>query len=425
MAEQNWSETYTYGAARIHRPESMAELQRLVRDVAHIRAVGARHCFNGIADSPGVLVDLNAMPAVVEVDAERRVACVSAGIRYSDVAPRVQEAGYALHNMASLPHITVAGAIATGTHGSGDGNRSLAGTMAGMEIIDARGRLRWVRRGDADFDAMAVGLGAFGIVTRVELDIQPSFRMRQDAFEGVTWDVFLADMRAVTGAGYSVSVMTRWGTETLGRVWVKTRIDGVDKRDTLARLGARTASTITASGNDPALIGLTQFGAEGHWSNRMCHFEPESDLGGGVQIQSEYILPRAHAAAAIGRMRAMAAQIDPLLVVSEIRTVAAEDAWLSSSYGHDVVALHFTWQRDHAAVEAITRDIEATLLPLGARPHWGKMIHADALALARVYPRLRDFVAVARRWDPEGKFRNAFLERHVFGTLAESEIHAL
>lgn len=416
MAEQNWSETYTYGAGRIHRPETVAELQQLARDTAHIRAVGARHCFNGIADSPGMMVDLNALPASVSVDASRRVACVSAGMRYADVAPRVQEAGYALHNMASLPHITIAGAIATGTHGSGDGNRSLAGATAGMEIVDAHGELRWVRRGDADFDAMAVGLGAFGIVTRVELDIQPSFHMRQDAYEGIPWDAFLADMRAVTGAGYSVSVMTRWGGETLGRVWVKTRIGGVDGRDMLARLGAHTASTITASGNDPALIGLTQFGAEGSWSNRMCHFEPESDLGGGAQIQSEYILPRARAVEAIGKMRAMAARIDPLLVVSEIRTVAEEEAWLSSSHGHDVVALHFTWQRERAAVEAITREIEAKLLPLGARPHWGKMIHADAAALARVYPRLRDFVQVARRWDPEGKFRNVFLKRHVFGS---------
>lgn len=415
MAEQNWSETYTFGASRIHRPESMAELQQLVRESTHIRAVGARHCFHGIADSAGVMVDLGALPVAADVDAARRVACVSGGARYADVAPRVQEAGYALHNMASLPHITVAGAIATGTHGSGDGNRSLAGAVCGLEIMDARGEQRWVRRGDADFGAVAVGLGAFGIVTRIELDIQPSFRVRQDAFEGVRWDKFLTDMRAVTGAGYSVSVMTRWREDTLGRVWVKSRIGGADGRDALTRLGARAAPTVTASADDAMAPGLTQFGAEGFWSDRIWHFAPDSDLGGKAQIQSEYMLPRARAVEGIRTVRDMAGRIDAVLVMSEIRSVAAEDAWLSSSYGHDVIALHFTWQRDPAAVEAITREIEAKLLKLGARPHWGKVIHASARELAGVYPRLGDFVAAARRWDPEGKFRNAYLERHVFG----------
>jgi alditol oxidase len=414
--EHNWADNHTYRAARIHRPRSIDEVRRLVAASSMIRAIGARHSFNGVADSPGELIDLRDIDPDFVIDRDRRTVTAGAATSYGALAAHLQEQGWALQNMASLPHVSIAGAIATGTHGSGDRNGSLATAVAAFELVTAAGELMKIRRGDADFDGMVVGLGAFGVVTRVTLDIQPSFDMRQDAFLGLTWTRALANFDAVMAAAYSVSLMTTWSGATVDRVWLKTRLpESALRTVTAVRLGMTPTSQATVSGTDEAPARLNPFGVPGPWSQRLTHFRPDREPGPSEQIQSEYMVPRTQAVAALTRLLGIGDRIDQLLYGSEIRSMAGDSLWLSPAFGHDSIAIHFTWKKEETAVDAITREIEAMLLPLGARPHWGKLMHARASSLLPLYPRLPEFRSLARNYDPGGKFRNEFLDAHAFG----------
>jgi xylitol oxidase len=419
MREQNWAENYTFAAARILRPGSIDEVRRMVAAAPQLRAIGSRHSFNGIADTTGDIIDLGLLDPDFVVDPQRMTVSLGANTSYGTLATYLQTRGYGLHNMGSLPHISVVGATATGTHGSGDRSGSLSTAVCGLELVGADGDVVHLRRGDDGFAGMVVGLGAFGVVTRVTLDIQPSYQMRQDEFTDLPWEALLSDFDAVSSAAYSVSILTKWGDRAVNRLWLKTRLDDAAPAAsvTAARLGARPApdGTIPRPLDDPDAL-LTPFGGvPGPWSERLPHFRPEAQPGVRDQIQSEYMLPRPQIVPALAALRGLASRIDPYLHMTEIRTMAADDLWLSPSYGHDTVAIHFTWHRRPAEVAAITQAIEAILLPLGGRPHWGKLIHAGAFQLAPLYPRLEAFRALARRYDPTGKFRNAYLDRHVFG----------
>jgi xylitol oxidase len=223
-------------------------VRRIVAGASRIRAIGARHSFNGVADSPGELIDLGGIDPDFVIDGERRTVTVGAGTTYSVLAAHLQREGLALHNMASLPHVTVAGAIATGIHGSGDRLGNLSTAVAGLEIVTATGDVMAIRRGDDDFAAMIVSLGAFGIVTRVTLDIQPSFDLRQDAFEGLPWETVLSNFDAVMSGGYSVSLMTIWSAPTVTGLWIKTRlVGGWPETISAAHLGAAPAIRATVN----------------------------------------------------------------------------------------------------------------------------------------------------------------------------------
>lgn len=415
VKEHNWSNNYAYQAARLHRPTLIDELRRIVAGAAKVHALGARHSFNGVADTTGELIDLSDIRSEFAIDRARLTVTVGASTRYGELAAFLQAQGFALHNMASLPQTSVAGATATGTHGSGDRNGNLATAVAELEIVTASGDLVEIKRGEHGFNGMVVGLGAFGIVTRVALDIQPSFEMRQDAFADLPWAKLLANFDAIMAAAYSVSVMTMWSGPAVDRLWLKTRL-GDEKPPQVAptQLGA-TAAARASPGAIDVDDSLTPFGVPGPWSERVCHFRPDREPGPTGQIQSEYMVPRSQAIAALTQLRAISERIDRHLIISEIRTVAADDLWLSPSYGHDTVAIHFTWLPGPAASDAITSEIEALLLPLGARPHWGKLMHARAGEIAPLYPCLPDFRTLANEYDPAGKFRNRFLTEHVFG----------
>jgi alditol oxidase len=414
--EHNWADNYTFSAARIHRPSSIDEVRSLVARSSRIRAIGARHSFNGIADSPGDLIDLGGINADFLIDPERGTVTVGAATNYGVLASYLHRAGWALHNMASLPHVSVAGAIATGTHGSGDRLGNLATAVAALDIVCATGDLVTIRRGDPGFDGVVVGLGALGIVTRVTLDIQPEFEMRQDAFEGLGWDTLLSDFDAVMSAGYSVSLMTSWSGPTVTRLWIKTRLaSGTPSLVSAAHLDAAPAAHPSARPTPEAMQRLNPFGAPGPWFERLPHFRPEAELWPPGHLQSEYMVPRSQATAAIAEIRAVGDRIDRHLWATEIRSIAGDQLWLSPSYGDDSVAIHFSWLREPDAVQAITDEIETILLPLGARPHWGKIIHARTQQLELLYPKLPAFRELARSYDPGGKFRNEFLDWHVFG----------
>jgi xylitol oxidase len=404
-AGRTWAGTHVFTAPALVEAATVEDVRRVVGAGGPVRALGTRHSFSDLADTEGTLVTVTGIPADPVLDGVRREVTVGAGIRYGVLARWLEERGWALHNLGSLPHISLGGATATGTHGSGHGNGSLTTAVRAFEYVDAAGQSLAVHLGDLDFPALAVGLGAFGIVTRITLAIEPSYRMRQDVFTGLTWEAFLADPDAVTGCAYSVSVFTTWVDDVVGDVWVKSRMDAV---------GVPPA-TIPVDGTAP-LVGSTdnlteQGGVEGAWCDRLPHFRLDGTPSNGDEIQTEYFVARSDAAAALRAVRELGPDIRPHLMVTELRTVAADDLWLSGAFGRDTLAIHFTWANHPDAVRALLPRIEAALAPFGARPHWGKWHGFDAEAVAAVVPRLADARAVFERLDPEGRFANEHLRR--------------
>ena len=417
VTERNWAGNYGYQAAKLAHPASVAELQDVVSGAGKVRALGSRHSFNDIADTAGTLVVLDRLDAGISIDVQDMTVSVSGGTRYGTLAAELQRHGFALHNLASLPHISVAGAVATATHGSGDGNGNLATAVAALELVSADGTLVTARRGDPDFAGMVVGLGALGIVSRLTLDIEPSFEIAQSVFEGLDWDQVLESFDALTSSAYSVSLFTDWSGATVGQAWLKNRTDRAVLPAGLPEFFSGAPAT-QARHPLPGVSGSNctqQLGLPGPWADRLAHFRMEFTPSKGDELQSEYLIPREHAVEAIRTLRRLSSMVTPLLLVGEIRTIAADELWLSPNYGRDGIGLHFTWRQDEPAVRAILPLLEAELAPFGARPHWGKLFHAGAAGLAPLYPRFADFTALAGRLDPAGKFRNAFLDRTVFG----------
>ncbi len=411
----SWAGTQVYGAAALHRPASMKELQRLVAGATRIRALGTRHSFNDLADSPGDLVSVAALPGGVELDRAAGVAWVPAGWRYGDVAGVLEAAGFALHNLGSLPHISVAGAVSAATHGSGVRHGNLATAVRGLELVTASGELLILDAEDPRLPGATVGLGALGIVTRVALAVEPTYRLRQDVWTGLDWETLLADPLAVLAAAYSVSVFAHWGPATTDQVWVKHRLDEGDAPE------IRGAIRSAASGWSPVLAApvadggetTEQGGVPGPWLRRLPHFRFEGTPSAGDEIQSEWFVALADAAPALAAVRTLADRIDPLLITTELRTIAADELWLSTAYRRDSLAIHFTWRNEPEAVRPLLPRIEAALAPFAPRPHWGKWFDLRADEIAGRYERMADFHALAAELDPAGKLRNDFLRRTI------------
>jgi alditol oxidase len=397
VSRTNWGGNYTYRARAWHRPASLDEVRAIAARASSLRVVGSRHSFTDIGDADE-LVSLDD-DAVVFGDG---VVTVGAGMTYAAVARALAAHGVALHNLASLPHISVGGAIATATHGSGVGNGNLATAVAGMELVLSSGDVMSVARGDADFEGVVVGLGALGVVTRVTLDVEPAFEVRQDVFEGMSWDVLLAHFDEVISAAYSVSVFSRWG-DAIEQVWLKSR--GRDGFDTFFDATPAAVERHPILALDPESA-TPQRGVPGPWHDRLAHFRIEFSPSAGEEIQSEYFVARPHAVDAIRALLAIGDSLHDVLLVSEIRAVAADTLWLSPQYEQDAIGFHFTWRRDQAAVERALVAVESALAPFAPRVHWGKLF-----LTAPSHPRTAGFLALRDRLDPRGAFRNGWLQR--------------
>ncbi|MDN3054064.1 FAD-binding protein [Streptomyces sp. SRF1] len=412
-APTNWAGNITFSAARLHHPDTADELRRIVGSADRVRVLGTGHSFNRIADTDGDLVSLDRLPHRVEIDPGKRTATVAAGMRYAQVAQALHAEGFALANLASLPHITVAGACATATHGSGSTQRCLAAAVAGLEIVGPGGELtRITRDDDPDWlNGAVVGLGGLGVVTAMTLDIEPAYDVAQWVWTGLPLDRLDDSFEEIFGAAYSVSVFTDWRSGE-GVVWLKCRTDlpGPPAPEE-PWLGARPADRhhhpVPAM---PPLHCTEQLGAPGPWHERLPHFRPDFTPSNGDELQSELLLPREAASAAFAALRGLGERIAPVVQVSEVRTVAADELWLSPAYGRDSVAFHFTWVPDHEAVMEVVAAMEEELLPLGARPHWGKLTSATPERILSSYDRAADFARLLAGHDPAGKFRNAYLE---------------
>lgn len=413
----NWAGNIRFGANQLHRPASVPQLQDLVATSPLLRALGTGHSFNRIADSSGELVSVADLPVVIDVDAGAAAVTVSGGVRYGELAGRLHAAGWALPNLGSLPHISVAGACATGTHGSGDTNRSLPAAASAIEFVTADGELVALSRDrDPDsFPGAVVAMGCLGIVTSMTLDIVPAFEIAQYVYDDLPAASLLESFDEVFAAGYSVSVLTTWSRPSAYQAWIKARYDGRPDSWAPSWLGA-----VAADGPRHPIAGMSpehcteQLGVPGAWHERLPHFRLAFTPSNGDELQSEYLLPREHAVAAIEAIAEIGEQLAPVVQVSEIRTVAADDLWLSPAYGRDTVAFHFTWVSDADAVAPAVRALETALAPYSARPHWGKVFSVPPESLPALYDRWDDFRRLKAAYDPAGKFTNAWIT-NLFG----------
>ena len=410
----NWAGTYMYQAQKLHRPTKIEQVQEIVANTTSVHVLGSRHSFNSIADSVE-LISLEDLPAAVVVDHEAQTVSLSAGVKYGDLIKTLNHEGVALHNLASLPHISVAGAIATATHGSGVTSGNLATAVAKLEMVQSSGEIFAISRGEPDFDGMVVGLGALGVVTRITLDVQPAYQVEQRVFRGLRWKALSDHFDEITSCGYSVSIFTRWG-EMDNQVWIKSRTDETDWAE--GDLFGAVAATVDLNPiiERDAIACTPQLGRPGLWSDRLPHFRMDSIPSSGQEIQSEYLIARRYALEAMEAVRALADEIQPILQMSEIRRVAADRLWMSMNYEQDSVAIHFTWKREPEAVQKMVVQIENALTPFKARPHWGKVFHTDVATIAALYTRHADFVRLVGRLDPRGAFRNLWLRTYVLGS---------
>ena len=412
----NWAGNLAYTADSVHYPTSVVEVQELVARLSRVRAVGTRHSFNTIGDCPGgALISLSELAPDVTVDADAMTVSVTGGTRYGVLAAELQSRGYALHNTGSLPHISVAGATATGTHGSGDRNGILSTAVSAVELVRSDGSLVTVHSSNPDLKALAVGLGAFGVVTRLVLDIQPTYLVRQDVYRNAPWDTVLDAFDAVMASAYSVSLMGDFGSPVIRELWQKTRVESVPDGDEQpepvpASLYGGTWYDDAEQSPDHSLN--VRAGVAGPWSERLPHFRLDAPPSvRGDELQTEYFVDRRHAVNALRTLRSLGDRISPHLHSAEIRTVAADDLWLSPAYERDSLCIGFTWRKHPAEVMALLPDIEASLAPYQPRPHWGKLFMFDSEDLARCFPRLPDFLELAKTYDPTGKFSNGFIGR--------------
>ena len=395
MTGTNWARNVAFQAKSFAEPVSLDELRAIVGRSDRVRALGTRHSFSRIADTTGTHVSLAGLPPLIEIDSAARRVRVGGGIRYTELAPRLTVAGWALPNLASLPHITVAGACATATHGSGDGNGNLATPVVELEMVTAAGDMVTIDSEHSDFYGAVVGLGRLGIVTALTLDLVPSFEIAQYVYDDVPNERLDADFDAIFASGYSVSVFTDLGRNQL---WCKRlAADPVPPRNWFG--AGPAAGPRNPVPGMPVQNATEQGGVPGPWHARLPHFRAEFTPSAGAELQSEYLLPRSHAVAALQAVRELRDEITAVLQICELRTVAADELWLSPSYRRPTVGVHFTWVDDTAAVMPVVAAVEERLAPFEPRPHWGKVY----LASGR-YERLADFTRLAQEFDPAGKF---------------------
>ncbi len=421
MLQRNWAGNYQYKAATIHYPKTLDKVQELVLRANKIRALGTRHSFNDIADSSQDLISLEHLDHVVSLDKDRLCVTVEGGVRYAQLCQHLHQEGFALHNLASLPDISIAGACATATHGSGVKNGNLGTVVSAMEIVRADGKIVAVsREKDRDiFDGIVVSLGGFGVVTKLTLDIQPTFDVQQYVYENLPFRELEHHFDDIVSGAFSVSLFTDWKTDAINQVWLKQRATEETKLEVEptyfgATLATRNLHPIAQLSAENC---TEQMGVPGPWHERLPHFRIDHTPSSGEELQSEYFVPREYAFKALSAIRQIREQITPLLQISEIRTIAADGLWMSPCYQQDCMGIHFTWIKNQSAVQRLLPMIEEVLMPFEVRPHWGKLFMMSARQLRSRYKKLNNFRQLLLSYDPQGKFWNAFLDRYIFSAM--------
>ena len=407
----NWAGNLIYSTRQLIQPSTVAELQAVIEQSNKLRVLGTRHSFNSIADSDSLLLSSAGLNRLISLDRKNNTVTVEAGIRYGELCGYLQENGYGLHNLASLPHISIAGACATATHGSGLYNGSLSTGVTGIEFINGRGELvSLTREKDGDqFNGAIVNLGAIGMVTSITLTLQPAFTMKQWVFREMPTVELEKNFKAIMSAGYSVSLFTDWRNKSVNQVWIKSKT-GKDDSFLSGFYGAKPSSINLHPLEELSPENCTdQLGLEGPWYDRLPHFKMGFTPSSGTELQSEYFIPFEFAWEGYKAIEKLNTKISPHLYVSEIRSIAADELWMSPFYKKTCVAFHFTWKQNWNEVSVLLPMIEEALEPFKPLPHWGKLFSMHPQLLQRRLERLNDFKDLMVQNDPQGKFRNQFI----------------
>jgi xylitol oxidase len=416
---QNWAGNLSYSTNHLDQAKSMKEVLDLVKKYDRMKVLGTRHCFNNIADSKTNFVSLTEWNQAITIDKVAQTVRVGAGTRYGQLAEYLYKNGFALHNLASLPHISVAGACATATHGSGNKNGNLSTAVAAMEMVTASGEtvVFSKEKNPEQFMAAVVHLGGLGVITNVTLHIQPTFMVRQDVYENLPLEALEYHFDEIMSSGYSVSLFTDWKNKNVNEVWIKRRMDENGNLPLKPDFfGAKPATR-----NLHPIIELSaencteQMGVPGPWHERLPHFKMGFTPSSGKELQSEYFVPRQRAYEAIRAVESLHEHVSPHLMITEIRTIDADDLWMSPCYKQASATIHFTWKQDWPAVSRLLPMIEEKLTPFNAKPHWGKLFTISPAKLKSLYTKLPDFQRLLKEYDPHGKFRNEFLDKNIYG----------
>jgi alditol oxidase len=417
---KNWAGNLEYSTDRLYRANSLEQVRDYVKREKRLKVLGTRHCFNTIADSKDGFLSLKQMDKVIALDPAKHTVTVDGGITYGQLCPYLEDEGFALHNLASLPHISVAGACSTATHGSGEKNGNLATAVSGLEMVTASGDMvNLTREHDSEtFRGAIIGLGALGVITKVTLDLQPSFQMRQYVYENLSFRELKDHFDAIEASGYSVSLFTDWQKERINEVWIKSRVEeGQGSHAAPEFFGAKLATRNLHPIAELSAENCTeQMGVPGPWYERLPHFRMGFTPSAGKELQSEYFVPRQHAVEAILAVERLHDTVSPHLLITEIRAIAADELWLSPCYEQACITIHFTWKQDWAAVSKLLPVIERELAPFHARPHWGKLFTTSPEELKNIYKKMLDFIELSKKFDPHGKFRNEYLNKNIFGS---------
>jgi alditol oxidase len=415
---KNWSGNLEYGTERLYSANSLEEVRAFVAKQSKLKVLGTRHCFNTIANSTDQFLSVRPMAKIAAFDDKARTVTVEGGMSYGQLSPDLDSKGFALHNLASLPHISIAGACTTATHGSGDNNGNLATAVSALELVTASGDVvRLSRHDDGEtFRGAVVGLGALGVITKVTLDVQPTFQVRQYVYENLPLKQWTDNFEAIESSAYSVSLFTDWTQQRFNEVWLKERVEeGKAPYAPEEFYGAKPATRNLHPIAELSAENCTeQMGVPGPWYERLPHFKMGFTPSAGKELQSEYFVPRPNAVEAVLAVERLHEKISPHLLISEIRTIAADDLLMSPCYKQPCVTIHFTWKQDWPAVQNLLPLIERNLAPFGARPHWGKLFTIPPAQLHTHYEKLPNFVALCKKFDPQGKFRNEFLNANIF-----------
>jgi alditol oxidase len=416
----NWAGNITYSTDQVEEAASIEQIRAVLRAQDKVKVLGTRHCFNSIADSRHHFLSLKPMHEMAAIDPVARTVTVDAGVTYGQLGPYLDGKGFALHNLASLPHISIAGACSTATHGSGEKNGNLATAVSAVEIVNAAGDVvKLSRKSDGEqFRGAVVGLGALGVITRITLDIQSTYSVRQYVYENLPLAQMKAHFDDIQASGYSVSLFTDWQNQRVKEVWIKSRVgDGPGFAAPPEFFGAKPAVRNLHPIAELSAENCTeQMGVAGPWYERLPHFRMGFTPSAGKELQSEYFVPRRNAVDAILAVERLRDQVTPHLLISEIRTIAADDLWMSTCYQQPSVTIHFTWKQDWPAVRRLLPIIEKELSPFQPRPHWGKLFTLSPAQLRLRYEKLSDFRQLATKYDPKGKFRNDFLNTNLFAS---------
>jgi alditol oxidase len=416
-APKNWAGNIEFSTSNVFKPSNVDELAAFVKKTDALKAQGTRHCFSRIADSKHQLVSMSNFNKVIAIDEANHLVKVEAGIKYGELAPLLHQKGFALHNLASLPHISVAGSIATATHGSGVNNGNLASVVEGIEFINAKGeQISLTKKDGDDFYGAVVGLGAMGVVTSVTLKIEPTYNVYQWVYENLPLAELEANFEKVMSAAYSVSLFTDYQNDSINEVWMKFKKDVGSQTQPANYLNA-----VAATKNMHPIAALSaehctpQMGVAGPWHERLPHFKMGFTPSSGKELQTEYFVPFERAMDAFRAIADLGKLFGPHLQIAEIRSIAPDDLWMSMAYKRKSISFHFTWKQENEAVEALMPRIEKALAPFDPRPHWGKLFSMSQEQLNSTYPRMADFRALAEKYDPKGKFRNEFLKDNLWG----------